>query len=43
MPGLAPDAPNRVTEHHREASAPRSPPHEADISVTRTAGGYQNH
>ena len=30
MPGLAPDAPDRVTDSHREASAPSSPPHEAD-------------
>ena len=30
MPGLAPDAPDRVTISHRETSAPSSPPHEAD-------------
>ena len=30
MPGLAPDAPDRVTDSHREASAPSSPPYEAD-------------
>ena len=30
MPSLAPDAPDRVTDSHREASAPSSPPHEAD-------------
>ena len=29
MPGPA-DAPERVTDSHREASPPRSPPHEAD-------------
>ena len=29
-PGLASDAPDRVTDSHGEASAPRSPPHEAD-------------
>ena len=29
MPGLAADAPNRVTDSHRKASAPSSPPHEA--------------
>ena len=28
--GLAADAPDRVTDSHRAASAPRSPPHEAD-------------
>ena len=33
MPGPAADAPDRVTDSHREASPPRSPPHEAD-SVT---------
>ena len=27
MPGLAADAPDRVTDNHREASAPSSPPH----------------
>ena len=44
MPGLAPDAPDRVTDSHREEIAPSSPPHEADISGTRrTAGGYQDH
>ena len=30
MPGLAPDAPDRVTDSHREASAPSSPRYEAD-------------
>ena len=30
MPGLAADAPDTVTDSHREASPPRSPPHEAD-------------
>ena len=30
MPGLAPDVPDRITGSHREASAPSSPPHEAD-------------
>ena len=30
MPGLAAVAPDRVTNIHREASAPSSPPHEAD-------------
>ena len=30
MPDLAADAPDRVTDSQREASAPRSPPHEAD-------------
>ena len=30
MPGLAPDTPDRVTDSRREASAPSSPPHEAD-------------
>ena len=30
MPGLAADAPDRVTDSHREASAPSSPPHEAN-------------
>ena len=30
MPGLAADAPDRVTDSHREASAPSSRPHEAD-------------
>ena len=30
MLGLAPDAPDRVTDSHREASAPSSPPYEAD-------------
>ena len=44
MPGLAPDAPDRVTDSHREASAPSSPPYEADkVGTRRTAGGYQNH
>ena len=28
MPGLAADAPDRVTDSYREASAPSSPPHE---------------
>ena len=30
MPGQAPDAPDRVTNSHREASAPSSPRYEAD-------------
>ena len=30
MPGLAPDTPDRITDIHREASAPSSPPHEAN-------------
>ena len=30
MPGVAADAPDRVTDSYREASAPSSPPHEAD-------------
>ena len=30
MPGLAPDAPDKVTDSHREASAPSSPRYEAD-------------
>ena len=30
MPGLTPDAPDRVTDSYREASTPSSPPHEAD-------------
>ena len=29
MPGTAADAPDRITDSHREASPHRSPPHEA--------------
>ena len=30
MPGLAADALDRITDSNREASPPRSPPHEED-------------
>ena len=40
MLGLAPDAPDRITGSHREASAPSSPPHEADkVALEVQLGG----
>ena len=40
MPGLAPDAPDRITGSHSEASAPSSPPHEADkVALEVQLGG----
>ena len=48
MPGLTADAPDRVTDSHRYASAPRSPPHKADkvaleelLKGTRITAGRQ--
>ena len=44
MPGLAPNVPDRITGSHREASAPSSPPHEADkVALEVQLGGFQNH
>ena len=40
MPGLAPNVPDRITGSHREASAPSSPPHEADkVALEVQLGG----
>ena len=42
MPGLALDAPDRVTDSHREASAPSSPPHEAvKVALEVQLGGVR--
>ena len=50
MPGLAADVPAKVTNSHRDASPPRSPPHKADkvafvdqlegTGITRTRDPY---
>ena len=38
MPSLAADTPDRVTDSHREASPPRSSPHEADTVAEQLEG-----
>ena len=43
MPSLATNTPDRVTDSHREASSPRSSPHEADtVAVEEQLEGTRN-